>query len=243
MSNKTILERTLVNPETEHLHKKEYPDHWERYEWAAQFVKGKQIVDIACGPGYGTTLLSVISGVKAIGLDVDEQTVNAATINYGDKATFRAINGYNWELDSESVDIVVSMETFEHLDDTDAFLKEAQRVLVSGGLLILSTPLNETESRFSPINPFHIREYTWQELGDNISKFFQIQERYSQISKMGTFSQNISKNRLSFLKELVPTSIKKWITGSLNDLGMKKGKIETGFIKNAGVQIVVAVKR
>lgn len=155
-----ILERTTVGPQTEHLHKKEYPDHWERYEFVAQYVDNKKVIDIACGPGYGTALLSRASKSKVIGLDVDKETVEAASFNYGDQSDFKAISGYNWPINYDSIDIVVSLETFEHLDQHDAFLQEAKRVLKKGGLLLLSTPINEGESRFKPVNQFHLRERT-----------------------------------------------------------------------------------
>jgi hypothetical protein len=38
-----ILERTIVSPSTENLHRSEYPDHWERYEFASNFVDGKSV--------------------------------------------------------------------------------------------------------------------------------------------------------------------------------------------------------
>lgn len=33
-------------------------DHFSRYEFAAGFVAGKRVVDIACGTGYGSALLA-----------------------------------------------------------------------------------------------------------------------------------------------------------------------------------------
>ena len=38
-------ERTEVNPNNEHLHKEKYPDHWERYFFAVNFLSGKISVE------------------------------------------------------------------------------------------------------------------------------------------------------------------------------------------------------
>ena len=37
-------ERTEVNPNNEHLHKEKYPDHWERYFFAVNFLSGNKII-------------------------------------------------------------------------------------------------------------------------------------------------------------------------------------------------------
>ncbi|MCX6644903.1 MAG: SAM-dependent methyltransferase, partial [bacterium] len=33
-------------------------EHRARYEFALEFVKGKKIIDIGCGSGYGTSMLA-----------------------------------------------------------------------------------------------------------------------------------------------------------------------------------------
>jgi ubiquinone/menaquinone biosynthesis C-methylase UbiE len=116
------------------------PDAWERYEFASNFIKGKKIIDIACGPGYGTALLSARSGKTTIGLDIEGETVLAATKNYGDITEFKKIDGYHWPIESNSFDVVVSLETFEHVDNPDAFLQEVVRVLKPTGSFSIIKP-------------------------------------------------------------------------------------------------------
>jgi SAM-dependent methyltransferase len=63
------------------------------------------------------------------------------------------------------VDLVVSFETIEHVADAWALVDEIRRVLKPGGLLVLSTP----NRAFGPAerhtaNPFHVREFTADEL-------------------------------------------------------------------------------
>ena len=236
------LERTTVSPSTESFHKSEYPDHWERYEFAANFVEGKKVIDIACGPGYGTALLSKKSGQTTIGLDVDEEVVQTATKNYGHIAKFQKADGYNWPIESNSFDVVVSLETFEHLDNPEAFLQEIFRVLKPTGSLIISTPCNETETRFHPPNPFHLREYNWIEMGEYISKYFTIQNRYSQVSKIGKINAKINNSLFASIKSKIPKSIKHLLLNSLTATSLKEGEIVAGYKENLGVQLLVASK-
>jgi ubiquinone/menaquinone biosynthesis C-methylase UbiE len=238
----THLERTEVKPSNEHLHKAKYPDHWERYIFASDFIKGDKIVDVACGPAYGTALLSKSSNQRVIGLDVDENTVKISTKNYGTFCDFFHISGYSWPFESNSIDSVVSLETFEHLDDPDSFLTEAHRVLKPGGNLILSTPLNETTGRFKPENPFHLREYTWDELGEKVSSKFNIIDRFSQISKIGNLNISIDRSNLKYLKKLTPAWLRNILLKLLHRTSLKSGIIEKGKAQNASVQLIVAQK-
>ena len=41
---KSHIERTEVNRDNEHLHKEKYPDHWERYFFAVNFLSGNKII-------------------------------------------------------------------------------------------------------------------------------------------------------------------------------------------------------
>ena len=240
--NYTHKERTDVNPNNEHLHKEKYPDHWERYFFAVNFLSGNKIIDIASGPGYGTALLSKHSNTRVVGLDIDEKTIETSKKNYGFLCDFYQINGYDWPFESNQVDCIVSLETFEHLDNPDKFLAEAYRVLKTGGKLILSTPLNETNSRYKPENPYHLREYTWNELGDKISKHFNIVERFSQISKIGEINSSVDNSKLKFIKRIIPSKIKFLIIKLLHKSSLKAGSIIKGKKLNASVQLVIAEK-
>lgn len=239
---KSYIERTEVNKNNEHLHKDKYPDHWERYYFASNFLSGNKIIDIASGPGYGTALLSEHSKTRVVGLDIDEKTIEISKKNYGFLCDFYKINGYNWPFETNQVDCIVSLETFEHLDNPDKFLAEANRVLKTGGKLILSTPLNETNSRYKPENPYHLREYTWNELGDKISEYFSIIDRFSQISKIGELNSSIENSNFKYIKRIIPLKLKLLIIKLLHKSSLKAGSIIKGKKPNASVQLVIAEK-
>lgn len=134
-------------------------EHIHRYLFARSMVSDMDVLDIACGEGYGSRILSgTARGV--VGVDIDESTVDRASRVHGDD-TVRFISGscLSIPLEDDSVDAVVSYETIEHIEDHVGFLSEIQRVLRKDGLLIMSTPDTNAYVQSSPEeNPYHLRE-------------------------------------------------------------------------------------
>ncbi|MSO20680.1 MAG: methyltransferase domain-containing protein [Acidobacteria bacterium] len=153
-------------------------EHLARYHFARQFVKGKRVLDAACGSGYGTAMLAE-SASSVIGIDISREAVGYARSNYAAAAAAGAEIDFSegdclaLPFTDESLDVVVAFEIVEHLKDATGFLRELRRVLRPGGLLLLSTPnrLYYTEDR-GEVNPFHEREYTFAEMDALIAPFF-----------------------------------------------------------------------
>src|SRR5581483_6067845 len=138
-----------------------YAEHITRYQAAAELAKGKVVLDIACGTGYGTKLLAQ-SAKKAYGVDIDPNAVKYAKENYSAKNTEYLVgDGESIPLDDGSVDLLVTFETIEHVRNYRKFLDEIIRVLKPDGLAIVSTP-NDLE--FAEGNHFHLHEFKLQEL-------------------------------------------------------------------------------
>lgn len=129
--------------------------HKERYNFAANYVSGKIVVDIACGTGYGTEILKIYGKAeKVIGVDIDTQAIEYAILKYkSPEVNFICASGAETGLDEASIDVVVSFETIEHVPDDKELLKEFIRILKPGGILICSTPNNW------PLTAFHVRNY------------------------------------------------------------------------------------
>jgi SAM-dependent methyltransferase len=68
-----------------------------------------------------------------------------------------------------SVDLVVSLQTVEHVWDQPRFVRECARVLRPGGRAVLSTPNRLT---FPPGNVFHHRELDAAELAELLAPAF-----------------------------------------------------------------------
>jgi O-antigen/teichoic acid export membrane protein/2-polyprenyl-3-methyl-5-hydroxy-6-metoxy-1,4-benzoquinol methylase len=135
-----------------------FREHEERYTFAGQYVSGKDVLDVACGSGIGTSFLRGAGARSVCGLDIDQDAVAFAKARYGD-CIFAQSDATDLCLANSSVDVVVSFETLEHLEDQRRFLTECHRVLRSGGMLICSTP-NATVYRWYGMNPYHVREHT-----------------------------------------------------------------------------------
>ncbi len=154
-----------------------FGEHIVRYEAALPLVADKVVLDIASGSGYGSDLLST-AATKVYGVDVDPSAIAYSKKNYSSKKTeFIKGNATSIPLKDNSVDVVVSFETLEHIQDYETFMQEIVRVLRPDGLLILSTP-NDIE--FPESNHFHIHEFEEKELLRLVKKHFKQTKMYYQ---------------------------------------------------------------
>lgn len=157
-------------------------EHLHRYAIASKYVKDKVVLDIACGEGYGSNLMSEV-GSHVYAVDIDVSTIQTAKLKYKNKKNIEFIigNANSIPIASNSIDVVVSFETIEHHNEHDAMLFEIKRVLKSNGILIISTPdkLYYSEKR-KYNNEFHIKELYKQEFIDLISRYFSIVQLYTQ---------------------------------------------------------------
>jgi ubiquinone/menaquinone biosynthesis C-methylase UbiE len=154
-----------------------YAEHVTRYICAQDFVKGKVVLDIASGSGYGTQILAE-TAKRVYGVDVDADAVKYAKDKYGQKnIEFKKGDGLRIPLEDKSVDVVVTFETIEHIEDYRTFLSEVKRVLRDDGTALISTP-NDVE--FAEGNHFHVHEFTYSELKKVVGEYFKNTESYFQ---------------------------------------------------------------
>jgi len=152
----------------------------ERYIFAAGFMnKSHKVLEAPCGFGYGAAYLSKICR-QVEALDIAEDNITFA------KEAFRQQN-IHWTngdvtrlpYKDNEFDVYVSFEVFEHLHIESAIkhIEEAYRVLKESGKFILSTPNREMRKHVR--NPFHTKEYNFEELNAIIKKVFPVVEFYS----------------------------------------------------------------
>lgn len=110
--------------------------HLERYNFASKFVKGKAVLDVACGVGYGSQILLDAGAERVFGVDINENAVEYAKTHYTPE--FKTMDATKMDFPDESFDVVVSFSTIEHLINWLDFLKEVKRVLKKDGLLMIS---------------------------------------------------------------------------------------------------------
>lgn len=145
-------------------------DHERRYWHVRQAIKGKRILDIACGSGFGIKILSSISP-EIVGIDCSFEAVNFAKTNF-----MRIVDGgvlanaSSIPFADSSFDTVVSFETIEHLREPAKFLKEIKRILIPNGQFYISTPVKKGNH----LDQYHLHEYSIGEFVSLLSRFFLI---------------------------------------------------------------------
>jgi len=165
---------TFVNTEVavEHLH---------RYAIVLGLAKGKRVLDIASGEGYGSNLIAGVAD-EVVGVDISEDAIYRAQSKYK-KGNLRFLEGSasSIPLSDNYFDVVVSFETIEHHDKHHEMMSEIKRVLKPEGLLIISSPdkLHYTDKR-QFFNKFHVKELYAQEFKDLVRKNFTNSNFYNQ---------------------------------------------------------------
>ena len=148
--------------------------HFTRYEFAKDYVKEKSILDIACGIGYGSDYLTNYAK-EVVGGDI-----SLKAIKFGKKhrtktnREFIALDVQALPFKEQTFDTIISFETIEHLSNPWKFLSDCYRLLKKKGTLICSTYNRNilTPRWISPMNPFHIKEFTKNEFWNILARYF-----------------------------------------------------------------------
>jgi ubiquinone/menaquinone biosynthesis C-methylase UbiE len=162
----------------EQAHARIFWEHIARYRFAKDFVNGKRVLDIACGEGYGAAALAKAGAASVVGVDLSAEICEHARRKYGLDA--RPGDALSIPLEDQSIDVVVSFETIEHVDAPELFLGECARVLVPDGTLIVSTPNRPVYSAEGRQNPFHRLEFDEEEFTQMLEGRFQSVRLYTQ---------------------------------------------------------------
>jgi ubiquinone/menaquinone biosynthesis C-methylase UbiE len=152
-------------------------EHLHRYGLTIPFIEKKIVLDIACGEGYGSKLLSSKAS-EVIAVDIDLETIQEAKKKYNtSNITFIQGSADNIPVKDSYIDIVISFETIEHHDKHEEMMNEIKRVLKPDGILIISSP--EKTGEISS-NKFHVKELTKIEFIDLIANHFKYHNIYNQ---------------------------------------------------------------
>ncbi len=160
--------------------------YYHEYVFAAKYITAQDtVLDLSCGWGSGTNILASVCK-KAIGADVSEALISSARDRFDrDNLRFIVSDGQDVQLEENTVDVVVSIHTMEHVEDDAKFLSEIQRVLRPGGKLILEVPLRMRRPFIHNDNPFvpktaefpgHVREYDVDGFVALVGRYFEIEQ-------------------------------------------------------------------
>lgn len=170
-------------------------EHYHRYTIANKFVVGKKVLDIASGEGYGSAILSG-NATSVLGMDISEDTIKVAEKKYKgiSNLSFQKASALDIPLPDNSVDVVISFETVEHLSEQKTMLSELKRVLSSTGFLILSSPDRNEYNKFSAEpNHFHVKELSFIELDELLKVQFAAVDYLCQSPESGNLIYQKSK--------------------------------------------------
>ena len=190
-------ERQLFEPES-----RWFGEHIHRYFEAAKYIHSNDtILDIACGSGFGTSILSDITTGNVIGGDIDEPTINHCKSSWiKSNISFQNLDASDLPFSDNSFDAIISFETIEHSIKYQVMFDEFLRTLKPGGYLILSTPNADLTSPFGIIqNPFHTQEFTLAELHKILENRFTDTVIYGQ--RYARYDQKRLKNNFERLFE------------------------------------------
>jgi SAM-dependent methyltransferase len=150
-------ERTLPDVPAENYW---FRRHLAVYEWIAQRCAGLDVVDMACGEGYGVDVLARRAR-RVTGVDANPETYEHARLKYT-RPGVRFVRDMI-ERFSEPCDAVLCLQTIEHVQDPEAVLRHfkgmCDTAYVSTPNLLTLAPPGADKSD----NPWHIREYRAEE--------------------------------------------------------------------------------
>jgi SAM-dependent methyltransferase len=153
-------ERTLPDVAAENYW---FRRHLAVYQWVAGRCGGLDVVDMACGEGYGVEVIAR-HALHVTGVDANPDAYEHARIKYtrpGVRFVRDLVERY-----SEPCDAVVFLQTIEHVEDPAAVLRHFRAMLRPGGAAYVSTPNLLTlapPGAAKSDNPWHLREYRAEE--------------------------------------------------------------------------------
>lgn len=159
-----------TNPEIEQDRVFDTVDHFKKfgcimfkqqvaiYENIAQRIKGKEVIEAGCGNGLGTAILNR-QCPEILGTDKLGNNIQFA------KCLYPWIHFSVWDINKPSIfpkpQIVVCVETIEHVADPQKAIENLMAAATEE--VWISTP-NGTGEKRPPENPYHVCEYTPEEM-------------------------------------------------------------------------------
>lgn len=103
-------------------------------------IKDKDILEIGCGRGGGLSYVThVFEPATAMGVDLDPRAMDFCNRHYKQAGlTFQQGDAQNLQLESNSYDVVLNVESSHRYQDMAAFLNEVIRILRPGGYFLFT---------------------------------------------------------------------------------------------------------
>ncbi|WGZ93711.1 MAG: methyltransferase domain-containing protein [Candidatus Thiothrix putei] len=193
-------------------------EHYHRYAMVLELIKGKTVLDVACGEGYGSAMMAEVAH-SVIGVDISHEAVAHASETYEKKnLQFQQGSAVNLNFSDNTFDVVVSFETIEHLVEQEQMLAEIRRVLHSNGIFIISSPNRPVYSEESgEHNEFHVKELDFQEFDTLLRTQFSLIQYAGQRLQIASVIQPL---------DIAPDTASVWSDNG-NDLNANAGILQS----------------
>ena len=162
-------------------------DHTVRYDLALELlreqgrVNGGACLDVFCGKGYGTLMLSeAFPELCVVGVDGSKEAIDMANECYA-----RSNNMFSWKLfpfsiAEQSNDLVACFESLEHVEDDQLMLNQILRSLKKDGVALISVPNQDEHPLEKNPHQFHFRHYRHADFIGMVSQEYSIETWYGQ---------------------------------------------------------------
>ncbi len=137
------------------------------YVFAEKYISG-DVLELGCGEGRGIDII-LKKSKSFTAIDKISEVTERLSRKYPNEKFISSSFPPLKNIENESFDTLISFQVIEHIKNDKLFIKEIHRILKPGGKALISTPnISMTLTR----NPWHVREYTSQQLIDLASSNF-----------------------------------------------------------------------
>src|SRR5882762_2106383 len=194
-------------------------EHMARYAFAVPYGRGKLVLDEGCGVGYGSSYLLEHGAKAVLGLDYSADALDWARAHYARTGLeFRQTSFPPLPVADGAYDVVTAFEIIEHIEDDTRLLAECARVLVPGGVLLISTPNKALSSPgwVSAKNRHHVREYYLEDFRQVLGAGFSVEvfgqrkgSRLLRRERVSAFVARVAGGPLRLVKSLIPATLRR----------------------------------
>ncbi|CAM4361000.1 class I SAM-dependent methyltransferase [Nocardia ninae] len=140
--------------------------HRRRYGIASADVRGKKVLDLGCGAGYGAHLLAEAGAAEVTAVDIDSAALSYAAETYAHPVVeYIQQDATEFAPAAQDYDLVTCFEVLEHVGDPAELLRVIRSALKPDGLLMISGCVYPTRDFYR----FHLRDYSKLSFRDELA--------------------------------------------------------------------------
>ena len=161
---------------------------YQRYHFASQFCRGKDVLEVACGAGQGLGYLAKTARL-VVGGDIDKSNLKFARRHYRGRAKIelQLQDAHELPFNDQTFDVVILYEAIYYLAHPEIFIDECRRITRKDGILLICT-VNRDWTDFNP-SPHSTKYFSASELYQLLA------ERFLDVQLYGAFQASTGSPR------------------------------------------------